>query len=351
MSVRVGVLGATTPVGHQLVSQLQETAQFEITSLTHCGTETSKSYTEAIEDAGLEPIPGEIGSQSTIPTDPEAMDDDVTLLFSALPAAIAEEAEPAFLEEGYTLSSVAPNERLAPDVPLVIPEVNAEHLGLLEIQQTTRQWNGVLIKAPSTPVSMLSVILSSLSELSVESVTASVLQSQSPSPTERTTSSDDAGQSSESTRLDPYLPGEESRLRTEPTKLLGTFEGETVTSSDIAITASCNRGPFADHSFLDVWLTIDTDDAWSLADIENALRDGPRVELPSAPAKSLEVFVDPGQPQLDAPNLLEPATVGIGGINETATGIQFHCVANDSRRGAVGTSICNAELLIANNYM
>jgi len=127
MSVRVGILGATGAVGQRFIQLLEDHPTFELAAVTASASSVGKSYREAAKWRVGTPIPDDVAEMEVRATDPDAIADaNVDLLFSSLPSGVAIEVEPAFLQEGYVVSSNSSNDRMAPDVPLTIPEINPE---------------------------------------------------------------------------------------------------------------------------------------------------------------------------------------------------------------------------------
>lgn len=344
MSVSVGVVGATTHKGRQLVNLLDTHRDFELRSLTTTGGETGVSYGSVADGVQSESLSEATRGLQLSETRPAAIPDDVELLFSALPRAVAERTEPLFLEAGFVVSSTAPNERLASDVPLVVPELNADHLSLLDLQGDRRKWDGALVKAPSFGSAVLSVPLAALGVDRVTAVTVSVLRSASG------THDQAVGSMALLNNVVPHIPGADGRIETEPNKLFGTFDGTTLSTASVGISASANRIPTVGQSLLDVW--VSTDDEIEAADAEAAFQAFAGSELPSSPDRPLSVFLESGRPQprLDAA-ALSGGRIGVGGVESTPNGIQFHCVAIDTACGSVGTSVRNAELLVDRGYV
>ena len=344
MSVSVGVVGATTHKGRQLVTLLDAHSEFAVASLTTTGDEVGASYGSVAEGGDSEPLSASTAALPLSETVPEAIPDEVDLLFAALPKGRAEDTEPTFVEAGFVVSSTTPNERLPPDVPLIVPEINADHLSLLDHQRKRRKWDGALVKAPSLGTTMLSIPLSALGVDAVTSVTVSALRSTSGSHDEA------VGSMAILNNVVPHIPGAEGRLETEPNKLFGTVDGAELSPAILELSASCNRVPTLGSSQLDVWVSTAAD--YTAADAEAAFREFTGSGLPSGPDRPLTVFLDSERPQprLDT-GLSGGAGIGIGGVEPTANGIQFHCVASDVDRGSVGTSIRNAELLVDRGYL
>ena len=343
MSVSVGVVGATTHKGRQLVSLLDAHSEFAVASLTTTGDETGASF-GSVADEAAESLSASTAALRLSTTVPEAIPDEVDLLFSALPKGRAEDTEPTFVEAGFVVSSTAPNERLASDVPLIVPELNPDHLSLLDHQREGRKWDGALVKAPSLGTTMLSIPLAALGADAVTAVAVSALRSTSGSHDEA------VGSMAMLNNIVPHVPGAEGRLETEPNKLFGTVDGATLSPAALDLSASCNRVPTLGSSLLDVW--VSTAEDLTAADAEAAFRDFSGSGLPSGPAQPLTVFLDSERPQprLDT-GLSGGAGIGIGGVEPTESGIQFHCVASDVDRGSVGTSVRNAELLVDRGYL
>ncbi|MFW5934351.1 MAG: aspartate-semialdehyde dehydrogenase, partial [Halolamina sp.] len=128
MSVRVGLLGATGAVGQRFVQLLDDHPTFEIAAVTASPDSAGGSYHDAAKWRVDTPIPEDVAGMTVLETSPEALPDDLDLLFSSLPSSVGAEVEPALCEAGYVVSSNSSNERMAEDVPLTIPEVNADHL-------------------------------------------------------------------------------------------------------------------------------------------------------------------------------------------------------------------------------
>ena len=145
MAVRVGILGATGAVGQRLIGMLEPHPDFEIAALTASGDSAGKSYRTAAKWRVNTPIPDSVAEMTVTETEPDAVSSDVELLFSSLPSSVGIAVEPTFCEQGYVVSSNSSNARMAPDVPLVIPEVNADHIDLLEVQRDERGWDGALV--------------------------------------------------------------------------------------------------------------------------------------------------------------------------------------------------------------
>ncbi|MFT4890731.1 MAG: aspartate-semialdehyde dehydrogenase [Halobacteriales archaeon] len=344
MTVRVGVLGATGAVGQRLVQLLDPHPDFEIAALTASEDSASRPYREAAKWRAEGPIPEAIADETVRETTPDAVPGDVDLLFSSLPSSVGDRVEPAFAEAGYVVSSNSSNARLDDDVPLVIPEVNADHLDLLEVQRDDRGWDGALVKNPNCSTITMVPPLAALDRFGLERVHVATLQAVSGAGYSGVTSMEIID------NVLPHIAGEEEKMETETRKLLGSFDGATVEYHDAAVSASCNRVPSLDGHLENVW--AETRGDLAPADAERAMGEAPGIDLPSAPERPVTVFDDPGRPQprLDR-NLDDGMGIAVGPVQETPGGIQFDCLAHNTIRGAAGASVLNGELLAREGWV
>ena len=344
MATRVGVLGATGAVGQRLIQLLAPHSEFEIAALTASSDSAGRTYRDAAKWRIDSPIPDHIADLSVVETDPEAVPDDVELLFSSLPSGVGATVEPEFVEDGYVVSSNSSNGRMDEDIPLTIPEINADHLGLIEVQRDERGWDGALIKNPNCSTITMVPTLAALDEFGLERVHVSTLQAVS-----------GAGYSGVSSmeiidNVIPHIGGEEDKMETESRKLLGSFDGAEVGLHDADVSASCNRVPTLDGHLENVWADLEADP--STEAVVEAFESYPGVDLPSSPERLIEVFEEPDRPQprLDR-NLGGGMAVAAGGVQATSHGVQFNCLAHNTMRGAAGASVLNGELLLEEGYL
>jgi aspartate-semialdehyde dehydrogenase len=343
MSVRVGILGATGAVGQRFVQLLDDHPTFEVAALTASEESAGKSYREAAKWRVDTPIPDDVAEMTVSATDPADVP-EVDLLFSSLPSSVAERVEPAFLEAGYVVSSNSSNDRLADDVPLTIPEINPEHLDLLEVQRDERGWDGALVKNPNCSTITMVPTLAALDQFGLERVDVSTLQAVS-----------GAGYSGVSSMeiLDnvlPHIGGEEEKMETESRKLLGTFDGASVEWHDADVSASCNRVASLDGHLENVWADLADDP--SVEDVKAAMREFPGVDLPSSPDELIHVFDDPTRPQPRLDRMREGGMqITAGGVKETPGGVAYNVLAHNTIRGAAGASILNGELLVEEGWI
>ncbi|QIO22681.1 aspartate-semialdehyde dehydrogenase [Haloarcula sp. JP-L23] len=345
MTVRVGVLGATGAVGQRLIQLLDPHPDFEIAALTASESSAGKSYREAAKWRVEAPIPEDVADITVGATTPDDVPDDVDLIFSSLPSSIGAEVEPEFCEEGYVVSSNSSNGRMDEDVPLTIPEVNADHVDLIEVQRDERGWDGALLKNPNcSTITMVPPLAALDRAFDLTDVRVSTLQAVS-----------GAGYSGVSSMeiIDnaiPHIGGEEQKMETESRKLLGSFDGAEVELNDMDVAASCNRIATLDGHLENVW--ADTAEDVTVEEAEDAMASVTGIDLPSSPERLITVFEEPDRPQprLDR-NIEDGMGVAVGGFRETTDGVQFNCLAHNTMRGAAGASVLNGELLAQRGYI
>src|SRR6056297_662802 len=290
MSVRVGILGATGAVGQRFIQLLDDHPTFELAAVTASAESAGKTYREAAKWRVDTPIPDDVAEMEIAETTPAGVaDDDVDLLFSSLPSGVAAEVEPDFLHDGYVVSSNSSNDRMAPDVPLTIPEVNPGHLDLIEVQRDERGWDGALVKNPNCSTITMVPTLAALDEFGLERVHVSTLQAVSGAGYSGVTSMEIID------NVVPHIGGEEEKMETESRKLLGSFDGAELSKHDAEVSASCNRVPTIDGHLENVWSELAEDP--SVADVEAAMANAPSADLPSSPDPLVKVFAYPDRPQ------------------------------------------------------
>ena len=344
MVVRVGILGATGAVGQRLIELLDPHPTFEIAALTASEDSAGNPYREVAKWRANSPIPDAVAEMTVTETDPASVPDDVDLLFSSLPSSIGAAVEPAFCEQGYLVSSNSSNARMAPDVPLVIPEVNAEHVDLLEVQRDERGWTGGLVKNPNCSTITFVPTLAALETYGLERVHVATLQAVSGAGYDGVTSMEIIDNAL------PHIAGEESKLETESRKLLGSFDGSVISEHEVEVAASCNRIPTIDGHLENVW--VETSEDLDVAGAAESMRAYPSLGLRSSPDQLIEVFDEPGRPQprLDR-NCGDGMAISAGGLRESTFGLQYNCLAHNTIRGAAGASVLNGELLVENGYL
>jgi aspartate-semialdehyde dehydrogenase len=344
MTARAGVLGATGAVGQRLVRLLDPHPEFDLVALTASEDSAGATYRDAAKWRLDAPIPDAVADREVTATDPDAIPDDVDLLFSSLPSEVARAVEPAFCEAGYVVSSNSSNARLAPDVPLTIPEVNPGHLDLLKVQRDERGWDGALVKNPNCSTITFVPTVAALDEFGLERITVATLQAVSGAGYSGVTSMEIID------NVLPHIGGEAEKMETESRKLLGTFDGTAVDRHDVSVSASCNRVPTLDGHLENVWVETAADP--DPEDAAAALAAAPTADLPSSPDPLVTTFDDPNRPQPRLDRLVgDGMGIAVGPVGATDDGLQYDCLAHNTLRGAAGASVLNGELLLREGWV
>ena len=342
--VRVGILGATGAVGQRLIQLLEPHDDFEIAALTASESSAGKSYREAAKWRVDSPIPESVADTEVVATDPDAVSSEVDLIFSSLPSSVGEAVEPAFVEAGYVVSSNSSNSRMAEDVPLVIPEVNADHLDLIEVQRDERGWDGALVKNPNCSTITFVPTLAPLVDWGLQTVHVATLQAVSGAGYDGVSSMEIIDNAI------PHIGGEAEKLETESRKLLGGFDGAEVALNPMSVSASVNRIPTLDGHLENVW--VETAEELTPEEAADAMAGYPSLDLPSSPEPLIHVFDEPDRPQPRLDRTLGGGmAVAAGGIETTPSGLLYHCLSHNTSRGAAGASVLNGELLLERGYV
>jgi aspartate-semialdehyde dehydrogenase len=339
-------LGATGAVGQRFVQLLDDNDQFQIDCVTASSASAGHSYADAAKWRLGTEIPDDVAELTVRETDPEAIPDDIDLLFSSLPSGVAAEIEPELCRAGYVVSSNSSNDRLAEDVPLTIPEINPDHLGLIELQREQRGWDGALVKNPNCSTITMVPTLAALTEFGLESAQISTLQAVSGAGYSGVTSMEIIDNAI------PHIGGEEEKMETESRKLLGEFAGDGIERLDAEVTASCNRIPTIDGHLENVFASLEADP--TAEELREAMRAVPSADLPSSPDPLVHVFGE-DEPERPQPRMDRDRGDGMaivaGGVTETPAGVKYNCLAHNTIRGAAGASLLNGELLEEEGYL
>jgi len=338
----VAVLGATGAVGQMFVRLLADHPWFELTELAASERSAGKRYGEATRWLGGPPPPVSIQNRRVIACDPGVV--SAPIVFSALDAIVAGEVEMAFASAGKFVLSNAKNHRMEPDVPLVIPEVNGDHLGLIECQRKRRGWDGAIVTNANCSATVAAVALAPLHQrFGIRQVFLSTMQAVSGAGYPGVPSLDILG------NVIPYIAEEESKLEREMHKLLGKFEDGEITSAVFKVSAHTNRVP-VEHGHT-ICLTIgfeETPTPEAAIETMRAWQGLPiTAGLPSRPEHPLVVSDAPDRPQpkrdVDAGDGM---TVTVGRVRrDSVLDLRMVALGHNMVRGAAGGSVLNAELL------
>jgi aspartate-semialdehyde dehydrogenase len=341
--IPVAILGATGAVGQTFIRCLRDHPWFEITELAASERSAGKTYREATRWLEGE-LPPSLADRTVLPCDPEKL--TAPIVFSALDAAAAGDLEPAFARSGALVLSNAKNFRMDPDVPLVIPEVNASHLALLETQRQSRGWSGGIVTNANCAATVATVALAPLHEaFGVRQVFAVTLQAVSGAGYPGVASLDILG------NVIPYIGEEEPKIEREIPKMLGCVDGGALVPAPISVSAHANRVP-VEHGHT-VCMSIKFEDAPTPEDALRVLAewrgDDAVRGLPSAPERALLVTSAPDRPQ-PRRDVGSGAgmTVVVGRVrSDPQLDLRLVALGHNTIRGAAGGSVLNAELLVA----
>lgn len=342
----VGILGATGAVGQTFIQLLDDHPWFTVTAVAASEQSAGKPYREAANWLSGSPIPSDVAELEVQTTDPEGMDCD--FVFSALSSSVAGEIEKTFAEAGFPVVSNAKNYRLHDQVPLLIPEVNPDHLALIEQQDWGSE--GFVVTNPNcSTVGLVCGLRPLLDEHEIEAVQVTMLQALSGAGYPGVPSLDAVG------NVVPYIGGEEDKMATEPRKILGALDDQRVEPADLTVSAQCTRVPVR-HGHLACASVRFREDVGAEAVRETLEGYRPPLahrELPSQPDPFLQVLDAPDAPQpqrhVDAGGGM---TVSVGRIQDCPVNdVKFVLLSHNTIRGAAGGALLNAELLAAEGYL
>jgi len=345
--IPVAILGATGAVGQRFVQLLAGHRWFEIAALAASERSAGRRYIDVCRWViPGDPSPG-VGEMIVSPLEPTL---PARLVFSALPSDVAREIEPRFAQAGYAVCSNASAFRYEPDVPLVIPEVNADHLGLVKRQRAERGWPGFIVTSPNCTTTGIVMPLKPLDDgFGLRKVFAATMQAVSGAGHPGVASLDILG------NVVPYIGGEEEKIERETRLLLGHVVDGRRVEAPIVVSAQANRVPVLDgHT---VCLSLGFERQPTVEEAIVVLDDfrGPDVvrELPSAPDHPILVRREPDRPQPRRDRDAEGGmAVTVGRVRECPLlHLRMVSVVHNTLRGAASGSILNAELLVASGYV
>jgi len=267
---------------------------------------------------------------------------DCDLVFSSLPSNVARETEEAFARAGYPVISNSSSYRMDEDVPLLIPEINADHIRLIDRQRENRGFsNGFIVTNPNCAVISFAPPLAALNEkFGVDEVVVTTLQAISGAGYPGVASLDITD------NVFPYIAGEEPKVEIEAQKILGKLTDNGIEKADFTVSAQCFRVNVVDGHMASV--RVNLREKATLEDVVDAMANYPSLDLHSAPKRFIEVTDEPSRPQtrLDRDNG-NGMTITVGRIfPDTVFDYRFVALSHNTVRGAAGCAILNAELLI-----
>ena len=350
MKRKVAILGATGAVGQRFIQLLQGHPWFEIEVLAASERSAQKKYRKACNWILESEMPQNIGETRVVDTSVQSVENaaKVDLIFSSLPADIAGPVEEEFAKK-YPVFSKASVHRLEEDVPLLIPEVNPDHLALIPIQKRERGWNGFISTDPNCSTIQLVMTLKPLMTFGLKEVVVSTMQALSGAGYPGVASLDIVD------NLIPYISKEEEKIETEPLKILGTFDGNRVRQANVTISASCNRVAVKDGHTESVFVKLEGKP--TIEEVKEAFGnfngEPQALRLPSAPEKPIVVREEANRPQprYDR-NEGNGMSVVVGRMRkDPLMTLKYTCLGHNTIRGAAGAAILSAELMTAKGYV
>ncbi len=333
--IDVGILGATGMVGQQFIALLAKHPWFRVTWLGASHRSEGKAYRDACAWRLAAPLPDEIAN---LQVNAAAPGHAPKLVFSGLDSSVAGEIEGAFAQCGHFVISNARNYRMEADVPLLVPEINADHLSLLDAQ-AARGWKGRIVTNPNCSTIVLTLALAPLRQFGLETVMITTLQAISGAGYPGVASWDILG------NVIPFIDGEEHKIETETKKILGDLR----TPHPATVSASTTRVPVHDGHTESISVGLEQKpSADAVIDAFNTFRGKPqKMELPSAPPQPVVYLHERNRPQpsLDV-NRGGGMTVTVGRVRPCVVlDYKFIALGHNTIRGAAGAAILNAELM------
>jgi aspartate-semialdehyde dehydrogenase len=346
--IKVGILGATGMVGQRFIQLLEDHPWFEIGDLAASERSAGKPYEEAVSGRWkLEtPIPEKTASMVVKECTPNL---DCKVVFSALDASFAGPVEEDFAKAGYVVSSNSRNHRMVDDVPLLIPEVNAEHTAIIEQQKKRFNNKGYIVTNPNCSTIGLVLALAPLhKKYSIKKMVVTTLQALSGAGFPGVPSLDILD------NVIPFIGGEEAKMESETLKLLGTLEGGKFVFADIAVSASCNRVNVKDGHLECVSIELDKkpsrDELIRTLQSFNPLK---QLNLPFSPPQPILVKEEDSRPQPKYDRDLGKGMASIIGRIRECPVLDYKLVilSHNTVRGAAGAAILNAEYLKVKGFL
>ena len=340
---KVAVLGATGTVGQRFVSLLADHPWFELAALTTSERNAGKRYVDAVHWHLPQAIPEVARDLTLVPT---SADLDAELCFSALPHDAAVEWEEALAKSGHHVFSNVKTHRMDDDVPLVIAEVNGDHLEALRAQRKRRGYRGSIVANGNCSAIGFSLATAPLQRaFGIERATVTTMQALSGAGYPGVASLDGLD------NVVPFIREEEEKLVEESRKFLGRWDGSRFVPAAFAMSASCNRVPVRDGHTEVISLSLEgRPEVMDVVAAMRAFRGAPQDRgLPTAPRCPILVRDEPDRPQpiLDR-DVERGMAVSVGRVRaDPVLGITFVALSHNVVRGAAGASVLNAELAVA----
>lgn len=345
--INVAILGATGAVGQRFIQLLENHPWFRVSEVIGSSRSAGKTYGEAAHWVLNGNPPADVAELTV-----KALEDsfDSPLIFSALPKEAAKTREIELAEAGHVVCTNAGANRMLEDVPLLLPEVNAEHVGLIDVQRANRGWTtGALIANSNCTVMPVVMALKPLAKYGIRKLHLVSEQAISGAGYPGVSSMDILD------NVVPYVPSDENKMETESLKMLGEFNGNTIDELQMVVSATCTRVPVVDAHLVNISVELAESPDFDEIIYDWVTYQGvdPIPTLPSAPEFPLQYLkqIDRPQPRRDR-DAGNGMTTSIGRLRECPIlGYKFASLSHNTIRGAAGCSILNAELLAVKGYI
>ena len=342
--INVGILGATGSVGQKFIALLSEHPWFEIKEVAASERSAGKKYKDAVNWILTTPLPKKIANLTVKECKPNL---DCQITFSGLDSSIAGEVETEFAKAGYIVVSNSKNHRMDKDVPLLVPEINHEHL---EIIKTQKFGKGCIVTNPNCSTIGLALALKPLyDKFGLEAVNVVTMQALSGAGYPGVSSLDIID------NVIPFISGEEAKVESEPLKILGSYKSGKIENTKIIISAQCNRVAVMDGHTECVQVQLKK--KATIRDIINAwdsFQGMPQKKnLPTAPIKPIYYFDEQNYPQPKIHRDLDKGmAVSVGRLREDSLfDYKFVILSHNTVRGAAGGAILCAEMMVEDGYI
>ena len=337
--IEVGILGATGMVGQHFIKFLQGNPWFELKWLGASDRSAGKKYRDAMT-WHLGVVPDTVADMTVDECKPGKAP---RLVFSAMDASVATEIEREFAQAGHVVVSNSRNHRMEPDVPLLVPEINPDHLKIVPLQQRNRGWKGQIVTNPNCSTIALTMGLAPLKPFRITKIVCTTLQAISGAGYPGVASMDIVG------NVIPFIGGEEEKMQQETQKILGEFCGDHIAPLNARVSAHCNRVAVVDgHT---VTVSVEFSSAPSEADLRNAYATYTALpqqrELPSAPPRPVIYMEEANRPQPRKDAERERGMAAFVGRLRPCPVLDYKFVvlSHNTVRGAAGAAVLNAELM------
>ncbi|MGC2696543.1 MAG: aspartate-semialdehyde dehydrogenase [Candidatus Angelobacter sp.] len=346
--IPVGILGATGTVGQRFIQLLDEHPWFEVAWLAASDRSAGKTYAEAAKWNLATPLPAQVAAMKVRAAAPDSA--TPKLVFAALDATAAQQIEPAFAEAGHAVVSNSSAFRMQDDVPLVIPEVNGDHIALIKTQKWYKNNGGFMVTNPNCSAIGLVLALAPLHRrFGIDKIFVATMQAISGAGYPGVPSMDILG------NVIPYIAKEEDKMEAESRKLLGTLNGSHIVPAELVLSAHCNRVAVEDGHTESVSLKLrQPAQAEEIIAAWNDFRCLPqKLRLPTAPPEPViyETAPDRPQPRLDRDRGRGMSAI-VGRLRPcNIFDWKFTVLSHNTIRGAAGAALLNGELLKAQGYL